>query len=90
MLFAWITDPNAWLALGTLTLLEIVLWDRQYYFPLSGCSQTPDSATQSCPTYWACGGDDHASGTAGLYRLGNASGQTRYSKCLARQYQRAT
>ncbi|MED5709905.1 hypothetical protein VZ147_24220, partial [Enterobacter hormaechei] len=22
MLFAWITDPNAWLALGTLTLLE--------------------------------------------------------------------
>ncbi|HHL9017452.1 TerC family protein, partial [Klebsiella pneumoniae] len=24
MLFAWITDPNAWLALGTLTLLEIV------------------------------------------------------------------
>ena len=25
MLFAWITDPNAWLALGTLTLLEIVL-----------------------------------------------------------------
>ncbi|MGF2410322.1 hypothetical protein ACQUW1_26265, partial [Klebsiella pneumoniae] len=21
MLFAWITDPNAWLALGTLTLL---------------------------------------------------------------------
>ncbi len=25
MLFAWITDPNARLALGTLTLLEIVL-----------------------------------------------------------------
>lgn len=25
MLFAWITDPNAWLALGTLTLLELVL-----------------------------------------------------------------
>ncbi|PSN08696.1 TerC family protein [Siccibacter turicensis] len=25
MMFAWITDPNAWLALGTLTLLEIVL-----------------------------------------------------------------
>ncbi|MGP3590753.1 TerC family protein [Vagococcus sp. WN89Y] len=25
MLFAWITDPNAWMALGTLTLLEIVL-----------------------------------------------------------------
>lgn len=25
MLFAWITAPNAWLALGTLTLLEIVL-----------------------------------------------------------------
>ncbi|MDU1458607.1 MAG: hypothetical protein E6895_10845, partial [Klebsiella sp.] len=21
MLFAWVTDPNAWLALGTLTLL---------------------------------------------------------------------
>lgn len=25
MLFAWITDPNAWMALATLTLLEIVL-----------------------------------------------------------------
>lgn len=25
MLLAWITDPSAWLALGTLTLLEIVL-----------------------------------------------------------------
>lgn len=25
MLFAWVTDPNAWMALGTLTLLEIVL-----------------------------------------------------------------
>ncbi|AFJ45920.1 TerC family protein [Shimwellia blattae] len=25
MLFAWVTDPNAWLALGTLTVLEIVL-----------------------------------------------------------------
>ncbi|QRG79934.1 TerC family protein [Citrobacter sp. R56] len=25
MLFAWIYDPNAWLALGTLTILEIVL-----------------------------------------------------------------
>lgn len=25
MLFAWVTDPNAWMALGTLTILEIVL-----------------------------------------------------------------
>ncbi len=25
MLFAWLTDPNAWMALGTLTILEIVL-----------------------------------------------------------------
>ncbi len=25
MLFEWIADPNAWLALGTLTLLEVVL-----------------------------------------------------------------
>lgn len=24
-MFEWITDPNAWLALGTLTILEIVL-----------------------------------------------------------------
>lgn len=24
-MFAWITDPNAWMALGTLTILEIVL-----------------------------------------------------------------
>lgn len=25
MLFEWVTDPNAWVALGTLTILEIVL-----------------------------------------------------------------
>lgn len=25
MLFEWITDPNAWVALGTLTILEVVL-----------------------------------------------------------------
>ncbi|RKQ41499.1 TerC family protein [Enterobacter sp. R1(2018)] len=25
MMFAWISDPNAWMALGTLTILEIVL-----------------------------------------------------------------
>ena len=25
MLFAWVTDPNSWMALGTLTILEIVL-----------------------------------------------------------------
>ncbi|STS84926.1 integral membrane protein TerC [Klebsiella pneumoniae] len=36
MLFAWITDPNAWLALGTLTLLEIVLGIDNIIFPLSG------------------------------------------------------
>lgn len=24
-MFEWITDPNAWLALGTLTILEVVL-----------------------------------------------------------------
>lgn len=34
MLFAWITDPNAWLALGTLTLLEIVLGIDNIIFSL--------------------------------------------------------
>ncbi|MEQ4513551.1 MAG: TerC family protein, partial [Pantoea agglomerans] len=24
-MFEWISDPNAWLALGTLTILEVVL-----------------------------------------------------------------
>jgi predicted tellurium resistance membrane protein TerC len=40
MLFAWITDPNAWLALGTLTLLEIVLGIDNIIF-LSGRGQAP-------------------------------------------------
>ena len=55
MLFAWITDPNAWLALGTLTLLEIVLGIR----PARPCA--PDRFD---------GRDGHASGAAGLNRLG--------------------
>ena len=45
MLFAWITDPNAWLALGTLTLLEIVLGiDNIIFLSLSWLSSPPPSA----------------------------------------------
>ncbi len=45
MLFAWITDPNAWLALGTLTLLEIVLGIDNIIFSLwSWPSYLPPSA----------------------------------------------
>lgn len=44
MLFAWITDPNAWLALGTLTLLEIVLGIDNIIFLWSWLSSPPPSA----------------------------------------------
>lgn len=43
-MFAWIVDPNAWLALGTLTILEIVLGIDNIIF-LSGGSQTPQETT---------------------------------------------
>ncbi|STI72634.1 integral membrane transport protein [Escherichia coli] len=36
MLFAWITDPNAWLALRYADAAGDRSWDRQYYFPFSG------------------------------------------------------
>ena len=39
MLFAWVTDPNAWLALGTLTLLEIVLGIDNIIFLSQNCPQ---------------------------------------------------
>ena len=55
MLFAWVTDPNAWLALGTLTLLEIVLGIDNIIF-LSGGGKTAHSATGPRPPYWADGG----------------------------------
>ncbi len=71
MLFAWITDPNAWLALGTLTLLEIVLGIDNIIFPLwSWLSPLPPSAPMRAPDRFD-GRDGHASGAAfGLNRLG--------------------
>lgn len=69
MLFAWITDPNAWLALGTLTLLEIVLGIDNIIF-LSGRGQAPHRPARSRATDRFNGGDGHAPGAAGLYRLG--------------------
>ena len=33
-MFDWIGDPNAWVALATLTALEIVLGDRQHHLHL--------------------------------------------------------
>ncbi len=47
MLFAWITDPNARLALGTLTLLEIVLGIDNIIFSLW---LWPSSPPPSAPT----------------------------------------
>ncbi len=45
MLFAWITDPNARLALGTLTLLEIVLGiDNIIFLSLVVAKLPPPSA----------------------------------------------
>ncbi len=69
MLFAWITDPNAWLALGTLTLLEIVPGIGQYYFP-SGGGKASHSTTCSCAPSGAGGSHGYASGAAGIHRLG--------------------
>jgi predicted tellurium resistance membrane protein TerC len=41
-MFSWITDPQAWIALGTLTALEIVLGIDNIIFVFS-----PDSATNA-------------------------------------------
>ncbi len=70
MLFAWITDPNAWLALGTLTLLGDRSWDRQYYFPFSGGGKASHSTTCSCAPSGVGGSHGYASGAAGINRLG--------------------
>ena len=63
MLFAWITDPNAWLALGTLTLLEIVLGIDNIIFLSLVVAKLPTAQRFD-------GRDGHASGAAGLNRLG--------------------
>lgn len=60
MLFAWITDPNARLALGTLTLLEIVLGIDNIIFSFSGGSKTSHGATKPRTAAWVGGGDGYA------------------------------
>lgn len=70
MLFAWITDPNAWLALGTLTLLEIVLGIDNIIFLSLVVAKLPNRPARPCAADRSDGGDGHASGAAGLYRLG--------------------
>lgn len=73
MLFAWITDPNAWLALGTLTLLEIVLGIDNIIFSFSGGSKTSYGATEPRTAAWVGGGDGYAPGAAGVNRLGHSA-----------------
>ncbi len=70
MLFAWITDPNAWLALGTLTLLEIVLGIDNIIFSFSGGGKAPHSTTCSCAASGVGGSHGYASGAAGINRPG--------------------
>ncbi|STU99117.1 integral membrane protein TerC [Klebsiella pneumoniae] len=70
MLFAWITDPNAWLALGTLTLLEIVLGIDNIIFLSLVVAKLPHRPARPCAPDRFDGRDGHASGAAGLNRLG--------------------
>ncbi|SQC15209.1 integral membrane protein TerC [Klebsiella pneumoniae] len=70
MLFAWITDPNAWLALGTLTLLEIVLGIDNIIFLSLVVAKLPTAQRAPCAPDRFDGRDGHASGAAGLNRLG--------------------
>ena len=78
MLFAWITDPNAWLALGTLTLLEIVLGIDNIIFPSLVVAKA-HSTTESRPPSGVGGSDGYASGAAGFNRLGHTPDKTRCS-----------
>lgn len=73
MLFAWITDPNAWLALGTLTLLEIVLGIDNIIFLSLVVAKLPTAQRNHARRIGLAAAMIIASGTAGLYRLGNAS-----------------
>lgn len=70
MLFAWITDPNAWLALGTLTLLEIVLGIDNIIFLSLVVAKLPTAQRGPCAAYRADGCNADASRPAGVYRLG--------------------
>ncbi|SUX68384.1 integral membrane protein [Citrobacter amalonaticus] len=60
MLFAWITDPNAWLALGTLTLLEIVLGIDNIIFLSLVVAKLPTAQRAHAPSSRSRSGDDHA------------------------------
>lgn len=72
MLFAWITDPNAWLALGTLTLLEIVLGIDNIIF-LSLVVANFLRRNEPRTAAWVGGGDGYAPGAAGVNRLGHSA-----------------
>lgn len=50
-MFDWIADPNAWLALGTLTSLEIVLGMDNIIFPHAGDGQTAGTSTKRRPSH---------------------------------------
>lgn len=69
MLFAWITDPNAWLALGTLTLLEIVLGIDNIIFLSLVVAKLPTAQRNHA----VGGGDGYAPGAAGVNRLGHSA-----------------
>ena len=71
MLFAWITDPNAWLALGTLTLLEIVLGIDNIIFLSLVVAKLPTAQRSHARRLGAGRGNGDAAVAAGLYCLGN-------------------
>ena len=90
MLFAWITDPNAWLALGTLTLLEIVLGIDNIIFLSLVVAKLPTAQRNHARRIGLAAAMIMRLALLASIAWVNAAGQIRYSSCLARRYQHVT
>ena len=70
-MFEWLASPEAWIALGTLTALEIVLGIDNIIFISILVGRLPENQRAFARRMgaWSC--DDHALGFAILDFLGN-------------------
>ncbi len=70
-MFEWIMDPNAWLALGTLTILEIVLGIDNIIFLSLVVAKLPKAQQNKSSPARSGRRHDYAPGAVGLHRLGD-------------------
>jgi hypothetical protein len=65
----WLTDPQIWIALATLTFLEIVLGVDNVIFISILSGKLPRRSAAACPPPWPARGDGDARHAAVLARL---------------------